>query len=94
MCYQVIVDFVSGGTQRLPRLIGASAAKELILTSRILNGKEAYNLGLVNHVVHQNDAGDAAYRKCLTLASEIVKRNSEFLKTAKKEISNSMDLTF
>lgn len=37
--------FSAGGTQRLPRLIGASKAKELIFSARILNHKEAAAYG-------------------------------------------------
>lgn len=39
-----------GGTQRLPRLIGKSAALELILTARRVNAEVAFNLGLVTGV--------------------------------------------
>ena len=54
-----------GGTQRLPRVVGIGKAKELIYSARILNGRDAEKIGLVNHCVDQNEAGDAAYLKSL-----------------------------
>ncbi|XP_048451303.1 methylglutaconyl-CoA hydratase, mitochondrial isoform X2 [Rhincodon typus] len=69
----------AGGTQRLPRIIGVSLAKELIFSGRVLDGTEAKVIGLVNHVVEQNEAGDAAYRRALSLAREFIPQvNAQF----------------
>ncbi len=49
-----------GGTQRLPRLIGTARALELILTGKIITAKEAERLGIVNKVVPEGEALNAA----------------------------------
>lgn len=46
----------AGGTQRLPRLIGARAALELMLSGRHLNAREALDLGVVDRLAEGEDA--------------------------------------
>jgi enoyl-CoA hydratase len=56
-----------GGTQRLPRLVGASRAKEIMITGRQVKADEALNIGLANEVVEP----DALMARALELASSV-----------------------
>jgi enoyl-CoA hydratase/carnithine racemase len=56
-----------GGTQRLPRLIGAARAKELIFTGRQVRAEEAVAIGLANRMV----APDYVLEAALTWAAEL-----------------------
>ncbi|XP_017880307.1 methylglutaconyl-CoA hydratase, mitochondrial [Ceratina calcarata] len=82
----------TGGTQRLPRIIGPAKAKELIYTSRIVDGEEAMKIGLVNQVVPQNKAGDAAYEAALSIAREILPNGPIGVKMAKTAISQGLQV--
>lgn len=44
-----------GGTQRLTQLVGRGKALELIMTADMITAAEALQIGLVNHVVFQDD---------------------------------------
>lgn len=57
-----------GLSQRLPRLIGINRAKELSLTGNFLSAQQAYDWGLVNRVV----ADDELLPTCIALARDIV----------------------
>lgn len=48
----------AGGTQRLPRLIGKSKAKEMILTASPLTAKQGHDIGLIHRVVAEKSAND------------------------------------
>ena len=66
-CRRFGVPLIDLGTVRLPRLIGASRAMDLILTGRPVDAHEAHAMGLANRVVPQGQALTAA----LDLARQI-----------------------
>ncbi|XP_053323800.1 methylglutaconyl-CoA hydratase, mitochondrial [Spea bombifrons] len=82
----------AGGTQRLPRAVGVALAKELIFSARVLDGNEAKSVGLVSHVVEQNDDGDAAYRRAVALAREFTPQGPIALRMAKLAINQGIEV--
>lgn len=56
-----------GGTQRLPRLVGPSVAKQLMITGRQVRADEALRLGLLDEVVDP----DELHGRALSLAAEV-----------------------
>ena len=62
----------AGGTQRLPKRVGSLIAKELILTGRNVNAKEAMNIGLINKVVPEEKLFEEAMGLCKLIASKPV----------------------
>lgn len=59
-----------GGTQRLTRLIGATKAKELIFTGKMVDAKTAEQLGLINMVVPQGNFRETVRQFALELAQK------------------------
>ncbi|MEM3770325.1 MAG: enoyl-CoA hydratase-related protein [Candidatus Bathyarchaeia archaeon] len=59
-----------GGTQRLTRLIGATKAKEMIFTGKMIDAKTAEQFGLVNMVVPQEKFREAVRQFALELAQK------------------------
>ncbi|KAK7060236.1 hypothetical protein VNI00_001001 [Paramarasmius palmivorus] len=78
----------AGGTQRAPRLIGMTKAKELIFTGRELTARQAQELGLVDYVAAP---GTTAFQRALELADEMALSAPLALRAAKAAVSRSLD---
>jgi enoyl-CoA hydratase len=76
-----------GGTQLLPRILGAPLAKELIFTGRRMKADEARAAGLVNHLV---PAGQAR-AKALEIAQTIARNGPVAVRQAKKAIAYGLE---
>ena len=78
----------AGGTQRLPRLVGVSRAKDLVLTGRQVDAAEALAIGLVNQVV----SADEVYPSARDLAMRLARGPALALRAAKEAIDHGMDV--
>jgi enoyl-CoA hydratase len=76
-----------GGTQRLPRLIGAARAKELIFTGAALTASEALQHGIVSRVI----AGDALHDEATALARDIAAQPPLAVRFAKRVIDQGQE---
>ncbi len=78
-----------GGTQRLSRVVGRSAALEMLLTGRTLAGPEALEMGLVSRLVPPGKALEAAWQ----VAESIARGGPVAARYAKEAVHAGMDLT-
>lgn len=76
------------GTYRLPKLVGQGYAKEMIYSGRVIKADEALRIGLVNHVVAQDELIDYV----MALASDIAANAPIAVRTAKKCINECYDM--
>ena len=76
-----------GGTQRLPRLVGASRAKEMCLTGRQVRAEEALRIGLADEIV----APEALTERALTLAAEVAAGPLSAHAICKRMIDDGLD---
>lgn len=63
----------AGGTQRLPRLVGARNALDMILTGKNVRAKKALQMGLVDEMVHPAILMDISLRRAHELADGTLK---------------------
>ena len=80
----------SGGTWILPRLIGWAKASEIIFTGKTLLAEECLELGLVSHMVNNNEVGE----KSLEIARQISSRAPLAVQASKRMMRMGMNENF
>ncbi len=77
-----------GGTQRTAKLVGLAKAKELIFTGKVITAQEAFDLGLVNKVVPD----DQLMAEVQNLAAKMLAAGPVGIRLAKACINKSLSL--
>ncbi|WP_254762907.1 enoyl-CoA hydratase/isomerase family protein [Natrinema marinum] len=77
-----------GGTQRLPRLVGLSKAKEIVLTGDWVDPEDAADMGLVHEVV---DA-DAVDERTKAFADNLCENAPLGLRNGKQALNAALDM--
>jgi enoyl-CoA hydratase len=78
----------AGGTQRLPRLIGPSRAKDLVFSGRMVKAAEALAIGLVDRVVPD----DSVYEAAVDMMARYASGPAVALRAAKQAIDHGLDV--
>src|SRR5688572_21460089 len=76
-----------GGTQRLPRLVGAHLAKRLIFSGETIDARRAYELSIASEVAPKGEAVSAA----LALAEKILANGQLAVRMAKRVIDEGLE---
>ncbi len=77
----------SGGTQRLPRLIGMGLAKEMIYTGEMIDADKALNLGIINHIFKREEL----LEETVKIAGKIAAKSSVALSLIKSSVNRGSD---
>ena len=78
-----------GGTQRLSRLIGSSRALDLILHAKLLSPKEAYDLGIINKLLSENNFN----QELISYSEDLSNRAPIALQQVKKIIHQGLEMS-
>jgi enoyl-CoA hydratase/carnithine racemase len=80
----------AGGTQRLPRLVGKSKAKEMMFLGEPVSAEEALRIGLVDRVVPVGQALVVAH----DLARKLARKSGVVLRMIKKAVDEGCNVDF
>ncbi len=78
-----------GGTQRLPRIVGLSKAKELLYTGGQMDASEAYRVGMVSKVVPV----DSLMEETRKMAKKIARQPGVALSVTKRVLNDGMNVS-
>ncbi|MFA5786401.1 MAG: enoyl-CoA hydratase-related protein [Actinomycetota bacterium] len=78
-----------GGTQRLPRLVGLSRAKDMVMTARVVEAAEAAAIGLADRLVPAGNDVQAA----MELAADLAAAPPLAVGLAKQLLAQALDTT-
>jgi enoyl-CoA hydratase/carnithine racemase len=78
-----------GGTQRLPRLVGAGIAREMIYTGQFISAERAAAIGLVNKVVKPEKLMEESKAMAALIAGKPVLA----IRAAKEAINHGLNMT-
>jgi len=77
-----------GGTQRLPRMIGPGAAKELLYTGKMISAEDARRLGIVNTVT----AAGTLMDEVMACAREMASKGRVALRAIKQTVNQGLSV--
>jgi enoyl-CoA hydratase len=77
----------SGGTQRLPRLIGMGQAKEMIYTGEMIDAEKALNLGIINHIFKREELLD----ETMKIAEKIAAKSAVAVSLIKSSVNRGSE---
>lgn len=80
---------MDGGTQRLPRIVGKSKALEMLLTAETIDAEEAFQIGLVNTVIPEEELASEVE----ALAKTIAAKGPVALRYIKEAVNKGLDIT-
>ena len=78
------------GAYFLPRAVGPQKAKELLMTGRMVDAKEALEIGLVNRVVSHDHLQDEVFE----LAKKLAQGPTFAIRNTKRMVNMSLDMDF
>ena len=81
---------VWGGSQRLPRMVGALKAKEIFFTCDMINASEAERIGLVNKVVPHEELDETVHE----LTSKILANSRASIRIQKSLLNRGLRLDY